>query len=362
MRGFPGRKGARDVSLTVTLNFSDSTGRLLQIHFDRYKRSIYKQLPSVAEPLVCVTGDSADARFHACDLGNRCEAVGFQAAEHGVDWEPKAGGLVVNLNPAELRVAYWDVYRADLERKFADAWEGKGDWPTHLVRPTRISSPCHCSWVHLMAFNCVQSAQVIPLARHSPLPELRHLLYALRPKTVYPNTLLSKTYHPIEYLSLPFIFPSLPSSTLSRLRTDIASWCAVNFRGGETEAWAGVESWIEKSKVGDAGAMGGGTREENWVGGGDAMKVVEKGLVMTGLAGLGEGEEGTRKEGWAGKEIGGRGKLARVVGTVLRMCNAGNGDVEVDRIDQDGEEYQETSSSKVCPSPVRSSRGQSSRD
>lgn len=104
----------------------------VQIHLDRYKRSIYKLLPSVSEPLVRYTGDPTGARFHACDLGNRCAEVGFSASEHG-GWVPKSGGRVVNLNPAELRVAHWDVYRADLERKFADAWEGKGDWPTNLV-------------------------------------------------------------------------------------------------------------------------------------------------------------------------------------------------------------------------------------
>ena len=141
--------------------------------------------------------------------------------------------------------------------------------------------------------------QVIPLARHSPLPELRHLLYSLRPKTLYPNTLISKTAHPIEYLSLPFIFPALPSSTLDRVRSDIAAWCAANFKGGEAQAWKGVEEWIKKSG-GERGVLG-GTREDNFVGGGEALKVIEKGLEMTGIAVV----QAARAEGWAGKEVGG---------------------------------------------------------
>lgn len=180
---------------------------------------------------------------------------------------------------------------------------------------------------------------MIPLARHSPLPELRHLLYSLRPETVYPNTLLSKTSHPIEYLCLPYIFPALPSSTVDRLRNDISSWCAVNFQGGEAEAWRGVEDWIEQSEK----------RREKGEDGEDGMKMIEKGLEMTGLVVRGTGGVGVgRKEGWAGKEVGGKGKLARVVGTVLRMCNAGNGDPVVESEEDGADESKEVSLESVC--------------
>ena len=192
----------------------------------------------------------------------------------------------------------------------------------------------------LTIFVFVFPSQVIPLARHSPLPELRDLLYSLRPLTVYPNTLISKNSYPIEYLSLPFIFPSLPPSTLSRVASDISSWCCTNFpNGGEVAAWRGVKDWMVKgaaksTPLGDA-------KEEYFVGGIEALKGVERGVVdAVGRAKMiGEGAKGLREvgweelgevEGWVGA-MGGRGKLERVVGMVLRVCNAGNGDDELER-------------------------------
>ncbi|KAL7417806.1 hypothetical protein BDY24DRAFT_367705 [Mrakia frigida] len=297
--------GYEELLLGISSTFPED-----KIHLDRYKRSIYKLLPSVEKVLHVPHGP--DARFHACDLENRCEQVGWTKDTSDSSWKTKSGGLVVNINPAELRIAHWDVYRDDLEKKISSARDGKGPWPTNIV---------------------------IPLARHSPLPELRDLLYSLRPLTVYPNTLISKNSYPIEYLSLPFIFPALPPSTLSRLTSDISSWCQANFPdGGEVAAWQGVKDWMVK---GAAKTPLGDTKEEFFVGGIEALKGVERGVVdAVGRAKMiGEGASGLRElgwdelgevDGWVGT-MGGRGKLERVVGMVLRVCNAGNGDEELEK-------------------------------
>jgi len=139
--GFPWRAGKFSIqpvhtssSLARQADLLSSHSLIPQIHLDRYKRSIYKLLPTLTQVQHVATG-SDPRRFHACDLENRCDQVGWTKDTSTSSWKTKSGSLVVNINPAELRVAHWDIYRDDLEKKLAAAKEGKGAWPTSIVRP-----------------------------------------------------------------------------------------------------------------------------------------------------------------------------------------------------------------------------------
>lgn len=97
---------------------------------------------------------------------------------------------------------------------------------------------------------------------------------------------------------------------------------------------------------GAAKSVLGGTREENFVGGVEALRGVEHGVVGAigrvsvigdGLGkGLREVEELGEVEGWVGT-AGGKGKRERVVGMILRVCNAGNKDEDVERLVEGGD-------------------------
>ena len=64
----------------------------------------------------------------------------------------------------------------------------------------------------------------MPLARHSTLPELRNLVGLFRPKTIYPNTIGSKT-HGQDYLSLPLWFgDDLASGGKERLAREASKY------------------------------------------------------------------------------------------------------------------------------------------
>lgn len=95
-----------------------------------------------------------------------------------------------------------------------------------------------------------------------------------------------------------------------------------------------VKGAAKSTPLGDA-------KEEYFVGGIEALKGVERGVMdAVGRAKMiGEGAKGLREvawddlgevDRWVGT-AGGRGKLERVVGMVLRVCNAGNGDEELER-------------------------------
>ncbi|POY75983.1 hypothetical protein BMF94_1068 [Rhodotorula taiwanensis] len=149
-------------------------------------------------------------RFHACERRWKCDEVW----QHGVGcycWEdeyqdhlqgvkklrrPGSGErlpgqqekLVVNVNPAEMPQWMWDEYleekKGQIARWKAQQAHGVPDGGKAVELPTSI---------------------VVPLARHSSLPELRSLVALFNPMTIYPLT----CSHPKLYKMLPSIFGDL---------------------------------------------------------------------------------------------------------------------------------------------------------
>ncbi|KAI6030614.1 beta-lactamase-like protein, partial [Pisolithus orientalis] len=131
-----------------------------KIHFDRYKYAIYM---NTSDPLMRALGtrDPSSTRFHACERFDRCSFVdvpphecGGEGFNHPLSAE---GKNVVYINPVTMGSVQWDNYKAEVKR--------------HLLRGKNVDS------------------LLVPLSRHSPLPELMNFVSLFRPHRVIPNTL-----------------------------------------------------------------------------------------------------------------------------------------------------------------------------
>ncbi|KAJ7740689.1 hypothetical protein DFH07DRAFT_838776 [Mycena maculata] len=133
------------------------------IHLDRYKYAVFARL---SDPGLRALGtrDGAKTRFHACERFARCEWVDVdseQGASHANEKRSSTnahGAPVVYVNPVTM-----DAVR------FAD-----------YLRETRSKIS------RREAVTCL----LVPLARHSPLPELQAFVALFRPRRVVPNTLI----------------------------------------------------------------------------------------------------------------------------------------------------------------------------
>ncbi|KAJ6604896.1 hypothetical protein B0H10DRAFT_1720884, partial [Mycena sp. CBHHK59/15] len=127
------------------------------IHLDRYKHSIYTH---ISDPLLRAIGtrDPAATRFHACERFDRCEFVAV-ADPHRPSTSPsRRGKRVVYVNPVAMDAAKWVGYIQDTKLRIA-----RGELVTNLL---------------------------VPLSRHSPLPELQTFVSLFRPHRIVPNTLI----------------------------------------------------------------------------------------------------------------------------------------------------------------------------
>ncbi|BGP57846.1 hypothetical protein JCM8202v2_005494 [Rhodotorula sphaerocarpa] len=188
--------------------------------------------PAVVDSAVSAGWKRFRGRFHACERRWKCDQV-WQDGVGCYCWEEEyvpelkgvktlrrpgsgerlpgdEGAVVVNVNPAEMPAWMWREYfeekKAQLETcsgvqaEHADGGKdpSRGRWPTSLV---------------------------IPLARHSALPELRSLVSLLQPRSVFPLTCT----HPSTYQSLPSIFDGhLAPGGTERLQREalqyVAAW------------------------------------------------------------------------------------------------------------------------------------------
>ncbi|KAJ7926200.1 beta-lactamase-like protein [Mycena leptocephala] len=128
-----------------------------QIHLDRYKHSIYT---NISDPVLRALGtrDEAASRFHACERFDRCDYVAAVDSHRASTGLSRKGTRVVYVNPVTMDAARWGTYLQ--ETKLAI---GRGDRITCLL---------------------------VPLSRHSPLPELQAFVSLFRPRRVVPNTLI----------------------------------------------------------------------------------------------------------------------------------------------------------------------------
>ncbi|KAH7882956.1 beta-lactamase-like protein, partial [Phlebopus sp. FC_14] len=131
-----------------------------KVHLDRYKHTIYSHL---SDPFLRALGtrDASSTRFHACERFDRCSFVDVPHYDFGcrgaVTPLSKEGKKVVYVNPVTMSCARWETYKVDVRRRVL-----KGE---------------------------ILDSLLVPLSRHSPLPELMNFVALFRPRRVIPNTL-----------------------------------------------------------------------------------------------------------------------------------------------------------------------------
>ncbi|KAF7309339.1 DRMBL domain-containing protein [Mycena indigotica] len=134
------------------------------IHLDRYKYGIYTRLtdPVLRQIGVC---DPAASRFHACERFDRCSFVAqAKPTENGgffndeVEGRSSNGNNIVYVNPVTMSTERWEAY----------------------LRETRVA----------LRMNQPVKTLLVPLSRHSPLPELESFVKLFRPKRIVPNSLV----------------------------------------------------------------------------------------------------------------------------------------------------------------------------
>ncbi|KAH9936509.1 uncharacterized protein B0H18DRAFT_1206791 [Fomitopsis serialis] len=172
-----------------------------QIHVDRYKHSVYTSITGDAFLKHIITADAGSTRFHACERFNRCEHVsvdgnGGRAPTAAANAGPSlssAGKHVVYVNPVTMGTAGWELYVKDTREKIQS-----GEVINHLL---------------------------VPLSRHSPLPELRAFVSLFKPKELIPNT-LDPALKGLDWACMPEMFSgclSSESSTAFRPEADCYS-------------------------------------------------------------------------------------------------------------------------------------------
>ncbi|KAI0685351.1 hypothetical protein BC835DRAFT_1421327 [Cytidiella melzeri] len=160
-----------------------------KIHVDRYKHAVLSRLSH--EPFLksIITRDERATRFHACERFSRCSEVQVDGrASH-----TNTGAHVVYVNPVTMSTSAWVLYLRDTRQRLAS-----GQQANNLL---------------------------VPLSRHSPLPELRAFVSLFKPERVVPNTLDVKLGG-LDWLCIPSMFSDCLSSDPSMLREDIRAYLA----------------------------------------------------------------------------------------------------------------------------------------
>ncbi|KIK82104.1 hypothetical protein PAXRUDRAFT_154539 [Paxillus rubicundulus Ve08.2h10] len=165
-----------------------------KIHFDRYKHSIYSQL---SDPFLRAIGtrDASNTRFHACERFDRCSFVDVPPYHFGtmgaVAPPSKEGKKVVYVNPMTMSCAGWETYKATIKRQ-------------------------------VLTGEDVDSL-LVPLSRHSPLPELMNFVSLFRPRRIVPN-MLDPALNGLDWGAMSRMFSGcLSSGTPSSLLSSITA-------------------------------------------------------------------------------------------------------------------------------------------
>ncbi|KAI0647865.1 hypothetical protein C8Q79DRAFT_952331 [Trametes meyenii] len=124
-----------------------------KIHADRYKHAVYSHIAGDPFLRSIITKDGASTRFHACERFDRCEHVRVNGREAFT----AEGHHVVYVNPVNMSTTAWELYFKQMTYQ--------------LRRGEQVN------------------VLLVPLARHSPLPELRAFVSLFKPHRVVPNTL-----------------------------------------------------------------------------------------------------------------------------------------------------------------------------
>ncbi|KAF8959635.1 hypothetical protein BDZ97DRAFT_1666846 [Flammula alnicola] len=157
-----------------------------RIHVDRYKYSIYQRLSDRFLGHI-MTQDPSSTRFHACERFHRCPFVAVDNDSSYANATSHMGKRVVYVNPVNMGSATWIEYLEDTKARLRS-----GEEINNLL---------------------------VPLARHSTLPELQEFVKLFRPKRVVPNTLdprlMNLDWVCIDRMFAPFLHPSMRESVSS---------------------------------------------------------------------------------------------------------------------------------------------------
>ncbi|KAJ6480729.1 beta-lactamase-like protein, partial [Mycena vitilis] len=213
------------------------------IHLDRYKHGIYT---SISDPVLRTIGtrDEAATRFHACERFDRCEYVAAVDSHRASTGRSQKGKRLVYVNPVTMDAARWATYLQ--ETKLAI---GRGERVTCLL---------------------------VPLSRHSPLPELQAFVSLFRPRRVVPNTLIPGL-HGLDWKAIDRMFASSLAGPLSRIDEDIDAELDLP----ADDALAEMDTAI-LNLVGGDGAVG---LAERWAESGKLRKKIE---IVRGWLGIRE--------------------------------------------------------------------------
>ncbi|KAJ7620985.1 beta-lactamase-like protein [Roridomyces roridus] len=128
-----------------------------KIHLDRYKYAVYT---NISDPVLRAIGtrDEASTRFHACERFERCDHVAVADPHRPTTSRSRKGDHLVYVNPVTMDTTSWESYLQETKLRIA------GGETIHSL--------------------------LVPLSRHSPLPELQSFVSLFRPRRVVPNTLI----------------------------------------------------------------------------------------------------------------------------------------------------------------------------
>ncbi|KAF8191441.1 beta-lactamase-like protein [Mycena galopus ATCC 62051] len=198
-----------------------------QIHLDRYKHSVYT---NISDPALRSLGtrDDAASRFHACERFDRCDYVAAVDSHRASTGLSRKGKYLVYVNPVTMDAARWGTYLQ--ETKLAI---GRGDRITCLL---------------------------VPLSRHSPLPELQAFVSLFRPRRVVPNTLIPGL-HGVDWKAIDRMFAAcLAEPPLEKLADNVdvglpaddvmaeMDTSLLNLVGGDSAVGL-AEKWAESGKL-----------------------------------------------------------------------------------------------------------------
>ncbi|KZP21457.1 hypothetical protein FIBSPDRAFT_953711 [Athelia psychrophila] len=168
-----------------------STAFYSKIHVDRYKHNIYTSISD--SDLRGLASKDPRTRFHACERFSRCHKV---AVENGTTKDKDGkystvnadGETVVYVNPVVMGKHMWEEYMKDVKLSVQ-----RGDTITNLL---------------------------VPLLRHSPLPELRSFVSLFQPRRIVPNTLIPGLRR-LDWAAMPKMFSHCLAPS-AKLHSDVA--------------------------------------------------------------------------------------------------------------------------------------------
>ncbi|PPR00245.1 hypothetical protein CVT24_005013 [Panaeolus cyanescens] len=175
--------GYEDILKAISRHFQQP------IHVDRYKHKIYSK---TSDPFLksIITDEECTTRFHACERFARCSEVAVDDGPFHMNNISSTGKTVVYINAVNMDKQKWEEYCKETS--------------DDLARGVNVRS------------------LLVPLHRHSHLPELQRFVELFRPKSIVPNTLDPKL-HGLDWAYVDRVFaPCLHPSSQNQV-SDLAS-------------------------------------------------------------------------------------------------------------------------------------------